>query len=152
MSNRDLGILVEPYKNTNSKREMTKFADIFQECPRRIFQECLAYELFDEITKGQYVTVMAMGVAEGQNRIEQAIKKAFEFSPWLNLHLKEANEVHLVLIDSKSYPIKMTELHYISDFLNSYKFNELDWTVLTNESYGKNIKAVLIGCFEKPVI
>jgi hypothetical protein len=89
MSNRDLDILVELYKNTNSKREIIKFADIFQ--------ETIAYELFDEITKGQYVTVMAMGVAEGQNRIEQAIKKAFEFSPWLNLHLKEANMVHLVL-------------------------------------------------------
>ena len=152
MSNIDLGILVELYKNTNSKREMTKFADIFQECPRRIFQECLAYELFDEITKGQYVTVMAMGVAEGQNRIEQAIKKAFEFSPWLNLHLKEAKKVHLVLIDSRSYPIMMNEVHYIRDFLNSDKFNELTWSALTKESYGKNIKAVLIGCFEKPVI
>ena len=144
MSNRDLDILVELYKNTNSKREIIKHADIFQ--------ETIAYELFDEITKGQYVTVMAMGVAEGQNRIEQAIKKAFEFSPWLNLHLKEAKKVHLVLIDSRSYPIMMNEVHYIRDFLNSDKFNELTWSALTKESYGKNIKAVLIGCFEKPVL
>ena len=48
----------------------TKFADIFSGMPPSIFQECLVYELFDEITKGQYVTVMAMGV-QNQNQINK---------------------------------------------------------------------------------
>lgn len=112
-------------------------------------REMKTYQLFKQIAQGEYVSVTTTGIAEGENRIAQALKTAYEFSPWLKLHLKEAKEVYLVLTCSESDPIRMDEIHNIHDFFEANKDIELIWDVFFDKTDGKEVKAVLIGCFEK---
>ena len=57
--------------------------------------------------------------------------------------------MYLILTCSESDPITIDEIHYLHDFFETNKGIELTCDAFFDKTNGKEVKATLIGCFEK---
>ena len=90
--------------------------------------------------------IMAEGMASGEHRVEKAMMNALN-SPLLNCNdIRTAKRLLYVIYQSESSPLAVTELDYVTQFMNELQDEvDVNWGLYSDDSLGENIKVNIIA-------
>lgn len=98
------------------------------------------------VLKNGGVAIMSSGMAEGDNRVSQAIDNALT-SPLLNNNdVFRSQKILLNIVCSSTSPLRMEEMDYIHNFMARFNPNiNVIWGTGIDEDLGENLKITILS-------
>ena len=98
------------------------------------------------VMKDGGTSLISVGEASGEHRIEKAFMKALDSPLLSNMHVEKAEKLLYIIYSCDEHPVGISELGEINELMEDFEQDiEVLWGLYRDNSLGENVKVALIA-------